>query len=184
MKMRKYMRGVTLMELMIVVVIVGILAAIAYPNYRQYVARAKRNEAKAALLQIATLQERFYLQNNTYTTDMTQLGFGVAANALSASQSYIINVNQADANTFAAVATYQFADAEAAKCATFTIDGAGTKSSTPYNDCWTNTRRLYHGAPSEAEGSREPGRSLRCARDDGAVFYVLSFPDKNRMSTI
>ena len=50
--MRKYMRGVTLMELMIVVVIIGVLAAIAYPNYRQYAARAKRNEARAALLQI------------------------------------------------------------------------------------------------------------------------------------
>ena len=54
--MRKKMAGVTLMELMIVVVIIGLLAAIAYPNYRQYSARAKRNEAKASLLQIATLQ--------------------------------------------------------------------------------------------------------------------------------
>ena len=72
--MRKYMRGVTLMELMIVVVIIGILTAIAYPSYRQYAAKAKRNEAKAALLQISTLQERHYLQNNTYTTDMTNLG--------------------------------------------------------------------------------------------------------------
>jgi len=62
--MRKYMRGVTLAELMIVVVVVGILASVAYPSYRQYAARAKRTEAKAALLQIATMQERFYLQNN------------------------------------------------------------------------------------------------------------------------
>ncbi len=69
--MRKYMRGITLLELMIVVVIISILTAIAYPNYREYVTRAKRTEAKAALLQIATQQERFYLQNNTYTTDMT-----------------------------------------------------------------------------------------------------------------
>ena len=52
--MRKKMAGITLLELMVVVVIVGILAAIAYPNYRDYVARAKRNEAKSALLQIAT----------------------------------------------------------------------------------------------------------------------------------
>ena len=59
------MQGVTLMELMIVIMIIGILAAVAYPNYRDYAARAKRNEAKAALLQIATNQERFYLQQSS-----------------------------------------------------------------------------------------------------------------------
>lgn len=138
--MRKFMRGVTLMELMIVITIIAILAAIAYPNYRQFIQRAKRNEAKAALLQIATLQERFYLQNNTYTTDMRNLGFPAAGNNISDSDAYVINVNAADANTFTAVATYQLADEEAAKCATFTINGTGTKGSTPNADCWTNTR--------------------------------------------
>jgi len=135
------MQGVTLMELMIVVVIVSILTAIAYPNYRQFVARAKRNEAKTCLLQIATLQERFYLSNNTYTADMTNLGFGAAGNNLTDTGSYVCNVTVANANTFSAVATYQNADDELGKCATFTIDGSGTKSSTPNNDCWTNTRR-------------------------------------------
>ena len=68
------MRGVTLLELMIVVVIIGIMAAIAYPNYRDFAARAKRNEAKAILLEIAQNQERFYLQNSTYGT-LSQLGY-------------------------------------------------------------------------------------------------------------
>ncbi len=138
--MRKYMRGVTLTELMVVVVIIGILTAIAYPSYRQYAARAKRNEARAALLQIATNQERFYLQNNTYTTDMISLGFPVATNWTSDSNSYVITVNTADPNDFTATATYQNADAEAGKCSTFTIDGRGTKASTPYTDCWSRTR--------------------------------------------
>jgi type IV pilus assembly protein PilE len=138
---RKHMRGVTLLELMIVVVIISILTAIAYPSYRQYVARAKRNEAKAGLLQIATLQERFYLQNNTYTTDLTNLGFAVAANAPSESSTYVFNVTAANANTFAANAAYQGTDGEVSKCASFTIDGQQTKGSTPYNDCWSNTRR-------------------------------------------
>ena len=138
--MRKSMRGVTLTELMIVVVIVSILAAIAYPSYRQYVARAKRTEAKSALLQIATNQERFYLQNNTFTTDMTMLGFNVAGNFLSDTESYIINVGAADASDFAATATYQNADEEAGKCLTFTIDGRGNKGSGPLADCWTRTR--------------------------------------------
>lgn len=138
--MRKHMRGITLTELMIVVVIVSILATVAYPNYRQFVARAKRNEAKACLLQVATLQERFYLANNTYTLDMTNLGFPNVTNNMSDSGSYVCNVTTANANTFTAVAIYQNADAEAGKCATFNIDGSGNKTSLPAPDCWTNTR--------------------------------------------
>ncbi len=135
------MRGITLMELMIVVVIIGILTAIAYPSYRQYVAKAKRNEAKAALLQISTMQERFYLQNSTYTADMTALGFPVGSNFPTDSGSYVVNVTAASPAAFSATATYQKADAEVDKCATFSIDGIGSKTSTPNNDCWTNTRR-------------------------------------------
>lgn len=138
--MRKSMRGITLLELMVVVVIIGILTAIAYPNYRQYAARAKRNEAKAALLQIATRQESFYLQNSTYTTDMTALGFPVAANFVTDTGSYMVNVGAADANDFTATATYQNADDEAGKCSTFQIDGRGAKTSAPLADCWTRTR--------------------------------------------
>ncbi len=138
--MRKTMRGVTLLELMIVVVIISILTAIAYPNYREYVTRAKRTEAKAALLQIATNQERFYLQNNTYTTNMTNLGFPVAGAFLSDSDSYIINVGAADANDLTATATFQLGGDEAGKCLTFQIDGRGAKTSAPDTDCWTRTR--------------------------------------------
>ena len=138
--MLRFMRGVTLMELMIVVVILGILTTVAYPSYRQYAARAKRTEAKAALLQIATMQERFYLQNNSYTTDMTSLGFPVGTDFETDSNSYIINVTAAGPATFSATAVYQNVDAEAGKCATFSIDGRGSKTSTPKLDCWTNTR--------------------------------------------
>ena len=139
-KMYRHMRGVTLLELMVVVVIVGILASIAYPNYREFVARAKRNEAKAALLQIAQNQERFYLQNNTYTLDMTQLGFPDAAGYITDTESYSVSVTVADANDFTAVATYQNADAEAGKCQTFNIDGRGGKTLAPDDNCWTRTR--------------------------------------------
>ena len=138
--MLRKMKGITLMELMIVVIIVGILAAVAYPNYREFAARAKRNEAKAALLQIATQQERFYLNNNTYTTDMTQLGFPVGANFVTESGSYTISVPAADASDFTATALYNNADNEVNKCGSFNIDGRGTRTSAPYTDCWTRTR--------------------------------------------
>jgi len=138
--MYRKMRGVTLMELMIVVVIIGILAAIAYPNYRQYVARAKRTEARAALLKIAANQERFYLQNNTYTMDMVLLGFPVGTAFITNSNSYSISVTAANANNFTAIATYQNADDEANKCLTFQLDGRGVRTSAPLADCWSRTR--------------------------------------------
>ena len=67
--------GVTLMELMIVLVIIGILGVIAIPAYTGYTERVHRTEAKSALLELAANQERWYLQNNTYTNDLANLGF-------------------------------------------------------------------------------------------------------------
>ena len=99
MQLRKSMRGITLIELMIVVVVVSILAAIAFPNYQEFTARAKRNEAKAALLQIATNQERFYLNNNTFTLDMTDLGFS-ADPFTTDTGSYVIDVTSAECDEF------------------------------------------------------------------------------------
>ena len=137
--MRRYMRGVTLMELMIVVVIIGILAAIAYPNYREFVARSKRTEARAALLKIATNQERHYLQNNTFTSDLTDLGFGTDPYTTD-SGTYSVRVTAADANNFTAEADYIPSDGEESKCNLFTIDGRGQKTSDPDTNCWSRTR--------------------------------------------
>lgn len=134
--MRKRMHGITLIELMIVVVIVTILAAVSYPNYREYAARAKRNEAKAALLKIASNQERVYLQTGSFTEDLTQLGFGTDPYTTD-SDSYTVDVLAgADAAGFTAQATYTGTDAEKDKCKTFTINAQGVKGSAPYNGCW------------------------------------------------
>ena len=140
MKMRRYMGGMTLLELMIVVVIISILAIVSYPNYREFAARAKRNEAKAALLKAATNQEKFYLQNQRFSTDLTELGF--SSNPFKTdSGSYEIRVDAAvPAANFTVTATYQNTDEELNRCGTFTIDGRGTKTSGPWNDCWTRQR--------------------------------------------
>ncbi|MDH3621629.1 MAG: prepilin-type N-terminal cleavage/methylation domain-containing protein [Gammaproteobacteria bacterium] len=133
------MRGITLIELMIVVVVISILAAVAFPNYQEFSARAKRNEAKSALLQIAVNQERFYMNNNAFTLDMTALGFSNDPFTTDTG-SYVIDVTSADATNFSATATYQLGGNEATKCLTFTVDGRGAKTSDPETDCWERTR--------------------------------------------
>lgn len=137
MQLRKQMSGITLIELMIVVVIVSILAAIAFPNYQEFTARAKRNEAKAALLRLAINQERFYLNNNSFTLVLADLGF---ASAITETGYYQIQVTAADTSNFTASATYLLGGSEAAKCLTFTIDGRGAKTSGPETNCWERTR--------------------------------------------
>ena len=139
-KLMHTMRGITLIELMIVVVIVGIMAVVAYPNYREFAARAKRNEAKAALLKIATNQERFYLQNNSYTCDMTRLGFAGAGPIQTDSGTYTVDVTLCNADNFIATADYNPSDTEETKCNLFQINGRNVKTSNPYTDCWTRTR--------------------------------------------
>ena len=91
MRTRKF-SGFTLIEVMVAVVIVAVLAAIAYPSYRDHVRKGKRAEGKVALLKAAQVLERWYSDNNTYGTtpappavpaaiDVAPL-FGLAAGAV------------------------------------------------------------------------------------------------------
>jgi type IV pilus assembly protein PilE len=72
--------GITLIELMIVVAIIAIITAVAYPSYQDHIRKARRIEGKSALLRAMQLQERAYTANQTYQTDLGPL-FGLAAGA-------------------------------------------------------------------------------------------------------
>jgi type IV pilus assembly protein PilE len=73
--MQKYKKGFTLIELMIVVAIVGILAAVAYPSYLEHIKKARRAEAKALLIQIGNREQQFYMDSRGFeaVADMTSL---------------------------------------------------------------------------------------------------------------
>ena len=75
MQNKRRQNGFTLIEILIVVVIVAILAAIAVPSYRDQVIRSKRSVATAELLEVLSLQEQFFLNNKQYATDLTDLGY-------------------------------------------------------------------------------------------------------------
>jgi type IV pilus assembly protein PilE len=146
--LRRGMRGVTLLELMVVVAILAILATIAVPTYRRYLLRSQRSEAKIALLQLQTAQEKFYLQNNQYTTNITAASpAGLGLSALTETGKYDLTVAvaaDADGNanqTFTATATPAAGGGQAddTQCANFTIDERGTRGvsgSETAQYCW------------------------------------------------
>jgi len=74
-KSKRREEGLTLVEVMIVVAILGIIAAIAIPSYSNYTIRARRTEAMNALTEMANLQERAFSNNGAYTTNFGALPY-------------------------------------------------------------------------------------------------------------
>lgn len=126
-------RGFTLIEVMIVVVIVGILASIAYPSYRNYVLKANRAEGAAHILRILQAQERHYSQNMTYTTALSDLQI----DASSETGKYSISTAGMTACNGRTIAQCVNVTATAATtdpiCNTMSMDSRGTKTPTA---CW------------------------------------------------
>ncbi len=75
-------KGFTLIELMIVVVIVAILAAVALPSYQAHVVRAARVQAQTELLELASLQEKIFLNSNNYSPSVTAAYNGTSVGGL------------------------------------------------------------------------------------------------------
>ena len=138
-------KGFTLVELMVVVAILAVLAAILYPNYQQYVYKTGRADGKAKLAEVMSAQERFYSQNQRYTTDLsTNAGLGYGADPIPSNEArYNISAaacaGAAIGNCVVLTATRIGAQAGDAGCGELTLDSRGTRDRTgadPLQSCW------------------------------------------------
>lgn len=130
-------RGVTLIELVIVVTIVAILAAVAIPGYRSYVIRVKRTDAKAELMAMAQQLERCYTRENSYTGCVT-FPRSAPTGASGSSVTYVIT-GDADGQEFALTATPQNGQAADARCGNFTLNQLGARNvsgTLGWQQCW------------------------------------------------
>lgn len=123
--------GVTLLELLIALAIAAILAAMAYPSYRQHLIRAHRTEAIESLLAVAAEQERHHLAHGRYAEDFRaddEAGLVIAP--ITATGMYRLDLAEAGPASFLAVATPVAGGPQAAdrRCARFTMHANGRRS--------------------------------------------------------
>ncbi len=144
-------RGFTLIEMMVVLVITAILAAVAYPSYQQSVRETRRGDAKEALSRAASFQERHFFANNQYTSNTDDIG-----GASSSDGHYVVAVlgnsvsctsNGVTFPCYTIVASATGDQANDKTCGQFSIDHTGRKRSfnttnsppvenTTSGECW------------------------------------------------
>jgi type IV pilus assembly protein PilE len=138
--MRQAQQGVTLIELMAVMLIIGLLAAIAYPSYRQQVIRSNRTEAKASLMQAAQGLEKCFTRFGSYN----DAGCAITARLVSpegiTSGEGLYRVwGQIDAAAFTLRAVPQQGQTSDVACGTLTLTQSGLRGVQGTSDaqtCW------------------------------------------------
>ncbi len=137
-------KGFSLIELMIVVAIVGIISAIAYPNYTEYVTKSKRTAATSCLMEYAQYMEQYRASKMSYggsdhSDDFDDIGLGCETeNGLDSHYQFAPNA-AFSATTYTIKATPIGAQASAdTSCGTLSINHLGVKSASAgdADNCW------------------------------------------------
>ena len=133
-------RGFSLLELLIVVVLAAIIMSLGIPSYREYSMRANRADATSALLRIGTAQERFFLAEDSYTTDLAEVGFG---GGTTDREFYNLDIQPAAGGiaagyTVTATAAAGQGQDQDTECVELSIDESGRRGSNPGDPdiCW------------------------------------------------
>ena len=133
--------GFTLIELMIAVAVVAILVAIVAPSYQQQIRKSRRVDAKTALLDLASRQERYFSTHSTYTNTPANLGYAGAfpvAVPGGNQRNYDLTITAVTATTFSATAS-PVGDQVKDACGSYKLDQAGSQTNTgtlAANQCW------------------------------------------------
>ncbi|HWU78159.1 MAG TPA: type IV pilin protein [Rhodanobacter sp.] len=130
---KRQQAGFTLIELMVVVAIVGILTAIAYPAYTHYVIKTRRTAAKACLSEYANYMERFYTTNLTYDKAPDPGLDCESASQTGKYYGYTLAAGTPATSKYTLTATPTTAQPDT-ECGALSIDQAGTR--TPAGSCW------------------------------------------------
>jgi type IV pilus assembly protein PilE len=138
-------RGFTLVELMTVVLVISILAAIAVPSYSNSVRKSRRTEARSALLDAASREERFFATNNFYSIAAADLGYttmptNIGSNYYTLSAGCDVDAN-AHCTNYKFTATTFGTQTKDTACATLTLNNTGMQDATgtdptPGTTCW------------------------------------------------
>lgn len=138
--MSRAQRGFTLIELMIVVAIVGIISAIAYPSYMESVRKSNRADAKAALNDVSQRLQRCFTAYSDYTHASCALGQTLDGGSVNSGEGMYTVTGNLTATTFALTATPVTGTSQAGdtKCGNLTLNQAGVKgaSGSLGSSCW------------------------------------------------
>ena len=136
---RNMPQGFTLIELMITVVVIAILASIALPSYREYIARARRADTQAQLMNASQFVERYFTANGTYVA--VALPTPLAQSPESGTAQYTITLSNLLPMTYTLTASPVVGQSMVGdKCGSFIVDQTGAKTlsgaSATVAECW------------------------------------------------